>query len=143
MTLPLAADAVLYAHDGKVTAQEFRAVLISSGLGSIRPIDDLGRLQRMIDQADLVVTARHPEDGRLLGIGRTLSDGCWCAYLSDLAVDADAKGLGIGRRLLAYIRERIGPEVALILASVPGAVSFYQTTDMEPLPDCFWSRRAR
>lgn len=50
-------DVVVYAADDSVTAAEFRAVLLSSGLSDIRPADDLDRLRRMLDNADLVVTA--------------------------------------------------------------------------------------
>ena len=78
--------AILYALEPDLPATEFRAVLVASTLGERRPVDDLARLDRMLREADLVVTAR---DGKhLVGIARALTDFSYSCYLSDLAVDA-------------------------------------------------------
>ena len=53
----MTARRVVYAVEPALDAGEFRAVLVDSGLGSIRPIDDLPRLQAMLSAAQLVVTA--------------------------------------------------------------------------------------
>jgi len=135
---------VVYSQETGVRAEEFQTVLASSGLGGIRPVDDLERLQRMLDSASLVVTARLPhENNRLVGIARGATDFSWFCYVSDLAVMQNLKGMGIGRGLLAHARSVLGPEVALILVSVPDAVPFYEAAKMEPLPHCFWYRRER
>jgi ribosomal protein S18 acetylase RimI-like enzyme len=132
-------DAIVYARETTVAAAEFQRVLQSSGLGRIRPVSDPARLQRMLDQADLVVTARRA--GELVGLARSVTDFSWACYLADLAVSQDAQRFGVGRGLLEQTRRELGPEVALILASVPEAVGFYQRAGMESLPDCFWFRR--
>lgn len=135
---------VVYSQETGVRAEEFQAVLASSGLGDIRPVGNLERLQHMLDNANLVVTARlPPDDNRLVGIARGTTDFSWFCYVSDLAVMQGLKGLGIGRGLLAHTRSILGPEVALILVSVPDAVRFYEAAGMEPLPHCFWYRRDR
>lgn len=135
---------VAYARETSVRAEEFQLVLASSGLGDIRPVGDLERLQRMLDNANLVITARLPAEGnRLVGIARGATDSSWFCYVSDLAVTQDLKGIGIGRGLRAYAREVLGPEVALILVSVPEAVPCYEAARMEPLSHCFCYRRER
>lgn len=135
---------IVYALEPALPAMEFRHVLVDSGLGTIRPVDDLERLQAMLSAAQLVVTARRDRaDGPLLGVARTITDFAWCAYLSDLAVAKSAQGLGIGKGLLDATRAHLGPQVALILSSVPEAVRFYERAQMERVADAFWYRRAR
>src|ERR1700742_4157867 len=75
-----------YKLEPHLTAEEFRAVLVSSTLAERRPADDLARLARMLREADIIVTARH--EGRIVGVSRAISDFSYCCYLSDLAVDA-------------------------------------------------------
>lgn len=122
-----------------VTVDEFRAVLMGSGLASRRPVDDSERLAAMLANANLVVAARI--DGELVGIARAMTDFSFSCYLSDLAVTESAKGRGIGRALIEQLRRELGPKVNLILSAVPEAVPFYQRIGMPSLADCFWYRR--
>ena len=119
---------------GTVTASQFADLLEKSGLALRRPAKDLGRLQRMLDNADLIVTARLVQTGQLVGIARSLTDWSFATYLADLAVDAAVNGRGIGKRLLEETRNLIGEESMLLLLSAPGAVSFYQRIGM-PVSD--------
>lgn len=135
---------ILYARETGLDVSEFRRVLLESGLAAIRPIDDLPRLQMMLSEADLVVTARLEAPGNpLVGVARCITDFSWCCYLSELAVAGSAQGRGIGRGLLAEVRRRLGPQVSLILASVPEAVDFYERIGMPRMPDAFFYRRER
>jgi GNAT superfamily N-acetyltransferase len=137
-------EPIVYAHEPKLDVHAFRDVLVDSGLGKIRPVDSLARLQAMLSSAQIVVTARRGgPDGAVVGVARTLTDFAWCAYLSDLAVAKSAQGLGIGKGLLDATRALCGPQVALILSSVPEAVPFYERVQMERIADAFWYRRAR
>lgn len=134
--------AVLYAREPNLLAAEFRRVLMESGLGALRPVDDAARLQAMLDGAGLIVTARLDSPGRpLVGIARSITDGAWCCYLSDLAVCASAQRMGIGQGLLDETRRQIGPGVTLVLISVDGAVGFYERAEMIRLDNAFWRRR--
>ena len=92
-------DDVVIAREQDLAAAEFRAVLEASGLGERRPVDDAQRLDRMLRQANLIVAARIA--GTLVGVSRALTDFSYCCYLADLAVAQDAKGRGIGQRLIA------------------------------------------
>jgi ribosomal protein S18 acetylase RimI-like enzyme len=123
---------------------EFRRLLIESGLGDRRPIDDEERLGRMLSSAGLVVTARLEQpSGPLVGVARCITDFAWCCYLSELAVSASMQGRGVGTGLLHELRRQLGATVSLVLASYPEAVAFYERIGMERLPDVFWTRRER
>lgn len=131
--------AIVYAREPALAVDEFRHVLVDSGLGAIRPVYDRERLQRMLDLAGLTVTARR--DGALLGVARCVTDFAWCCYLSELAVAKSAQGLGVGKGLLDETRRLLGPTVSLILASVPEAVGFYERAGMAAMPNAFWYKR--
>lgn len=133
---------ILYAREPGLDVAEFRRVLVESGLGATRPIDDEPRLKQMLSAADLILTARLDQPDRLLvGVARCVTDFSWCCYLSELAVSASTQGLSIGKGLLNEARRQLGPHVSLILASVPEAVGFYERVGMARLPDTFWYRR--
>jgi ribosomal protein S18 acetylase RimI-like enzyme len=133
---------IVYAHEQSLTVAEFRRVLVDSGLGAIRPIDDEARLQQMLSTANFIVTARRAEPERtLVGLARCVTDFSWCCYLSELAVSASAQGLGVGKGLLDEARRQLGPKVSLILASVPDAVGFYERVGMARIQDAFWYKR--
>jgi GNAT superfamily N-acetyltransferase len=129
----------IFAAETTVSAEEFRTLLLASGLGVRRPVDDLVRLDAMLRNANVVLTARI--DGVLVGIARAVTDFVFCCYLSDLAVHENAQGQGIGARLIEEVRKHVGPSVSVILNSVPESVGFYERTTMSPLPNCFWHRR--
>ena len=133
---------ILYAREPTLPVAEFRRVLIESGLGALRPVDDAARLQAMLDGAGLIVTARLDSPGRpVVGVARSITDGAWCCYLSDLAVCASAQRMGIGQGLLDETRRQIGPGVTLLLISVDDAVGFYERAGMTRLHTAFWRRR--
>ena len=131
---------VVLARERALPMEEFRRVLIESGLGATRPVNDPHRLGQMLAGAGLILSARAP-DGRLLGVARCLSDGAWVAYLAELAVSRHAQGMGLGQGLLQVVRDELGPRVMLVLASVPEAVGFYEHVGMPRLPDAFFYPR--
>ena len=94
----------------------------ASTLGERRPVDDRERMRRMLEKANLVVTAW---DGPLLaGIARSLSDFTYCTYLSDLAVRAMHQRRGIGKELIRRTQDE-APQATVILLSAPKAVDYY------------------
>jgi GNAT superfamily N-acetyltransferase len=126
-----------YHTEPDLAPEDFARILRESGLH--RPVDDAPRLAAMLANAGLILTARL--DGELIGAARCITDFAWCAYVSELAVCLSAQGLGVGRGLLAYARAQLGPQVSLILISVPEATGFYERAGMERLADAFWYRR--
>jgi ribosomal protein S18 acetylase RimI-like enzyme len=133
---------ILYGREQGLEVAEFRRVLVESGLGATRPVDDTPRLQAMLSSANLVLTARLDRPGRpLVGIARCITDFSWCCYLAELAVSKSAQGRGIGRGLLDEAQRQLGPRVTLTLISVPEAVSFYERAGMVPVDNTFSYRR--
>jgi predicted N-acetyltransferase YhbS len=126
---------IVYSLEPDLSAEEFRDVLVASTLGERRPVDDPARLDRMLRQADLIVTAR--DAGRLVGISRAITDFSYCCYLSDLAVDAAYQRQGIGKRLIARTHEAAGELTTLILVAAPAAESYYPRIGMQQRPSCW------
>ncbi len=127
--------AITYALEPDLPAEAFREVLIASTLGARRPVDDLARLDRMLRQADLVVTAR--DAGRLVGISRAITDFAFCCYLSDLAVDEACQRRGIGKRLIEETHQAAGLATTLLLVAAPAAEAYYPKIGLEPVPSCW------
>jgi ribosomal protein S18 acetylase RimI-like enzyme len=141
MTQPLR---IIYASEAGLAVEEFRRVLVESGLGATRPVDDGPRLEAMLAGANLVLTARLDQPERqLVGVARAVTDFNWVCYISELAVSKSAQGLGIGKGLLDEARRQLGPTVAIALISMPDAVGFYERAGMRRMPDAFWYGRER
>ena len=132
---------VVYATEPDLSAQEFQDLLVASTLAARRPAGDLDRLDRMLRNADIIVTARVA--GRLVGISRAITDFSYCCYLSDLAVDAAWQRQGIGKRLIAETHAQAGEVSNLILLSAPAAESYYPRIGMDHAPSCWTLARAR
>ena len=82
----------------------------SSGIN--RPIADKGRIGKMYSNSDLIVTARDKE--KLIGVARSLTDYCYCCYLSDLAVRKEYQGQGIGKELIRLTKQHTGDQAMLL-----------------------------
>lgn len=91
-------------------------------LGGRRPIDVRARMATMLASANLVISAWSGTE--IVGIARALTDGVYCTYLSDFAVDDRHQRSGIGRELIRRCREH-APQATLILLSAPQAVDYY------------------
>lgn len=101
---------------------EVTALYRASTLAERRPVDDRSRFADMLRNANLVVVAR--VDTRLVGIARSITDGAYVTYLSDIAVDVEFQHRGIGRDLIATTREAT-PRAKIVLLSAPAAVGYY------------------
>lgn len=134
-------SSLTYALEPELSVAEFTDLLVRSTLAERRPVDDPVRIGRMLANADLVVTARH--DGLLVGVSRALTDGGYCTYLSDLAVDAAFQGQGIGRELIRLTHEAAGDETTLILLAAPKARTYYPHIGMRHHDACWVLDRAR
>jgi ribosomal protein S18 acetylase RimI-like enzyme len=126
---------IVYSLEPDLSVDEFRNVLVVSTLAERRPANDLERLERMLRNADIIVTAR---DGKqLVGVARAISDFAYCCYLSDLAVDVAYQRQGIGKRLIEETRTRAGERATLILVSAPAAESYYPKIGMNHVASCW------
>lgn len=121
-------NAVVYAVEPDLSADEFIDVLHRSGLAERRPVADRPRVEAMLRNADLTIAAR--VDGVLVGVARSVTDFVYCCYLSDLAVDRAFQGRGIGKELMRRTRAAVGEGTMCLLLSAPKAVTFYEQAGM-------------
>jgi predicted N-acetyltransferase YhbS len=124
-----------YKIENNLSQEEFRMVLINSTLGARRPVDDPERLRKMLEYGNLLITAR--DNGRLIGVSRSLSDFAFCTYLSDLAVDQEYQKQGIGRELIRQTK-LAAPMAKLILLAAPAAISYYPKIGMKQFEYCYY-----
>ena len=74
-----------YFSNKKVTVEEYKQVLIKSGIG--RPTSDLKRLELMLNNSNFILTAW--DNDKLVGTLRGMTDFSYACYLSDLAIDKE------------------------------------------------------
>jgi len=70
--------------------------------------------------------------GKLLGIGRAISDGAYEAGLYDLAVSPSAQGRGLGRRIVELLMADLAG-LNVIFFSAPGKEGFYRRLGFAPM----------
>jgi GNAT superfamily N-acetyltransferase len=128
-----------YRRDAAITAAELADLFRRSGIR--RPVDDSDRLSAMIRNASLMITAWR--SGRLVGVARALTDFSYCCYLSDLAVDRDLQGTGVGSELVRRIKAAAGDQSMLLVLSAPEAMGFYPIIGMEPVDNGWIIKRSR
>jgi predicted N-acetyltransferase YhbS len=128
-------DEINYQLEPELAAAEFVDVLVRSTLAERRPVHDAATIARMLAHADVIVTAR--ADGRLIGVSRAITDFSYATYLSDLAVDAEHQGRGIGRELIRRTHEAAGLSTSLILLAAPKAATYYPHIGMRQHDSCW------
>ncbi|MGE0172534.1 MAG: GNAT family N-acetyltransferase [Oligoflexales bacterium] len=130
---------IVYNNELSLSPAEFVDVLVRSTLSERRPVSQPKIIKGMIEHASILVTARH--DGKLVGISRAISDFSYCTYLSDLAVDRDYQGKGIGKELIKQTHKIAGSETSLILLAAPKAATYYPHIGMRKHDSCWLTDR--
>lgn len=103
----------------------------------LRPTGDRAAIERMFERSQLVIAAWQGD--RLVGIARVLTDGELFALLADLAVEPDVQGLGIGKRLIEEVMNRLqGTE--LLLRDSDISSGFYERLGFSRVENC-WVKR--
>lgn len=109
----------------------------SSGIN--RPTNDKERITKMYFNSNLIVTAWYKN--KLVGISRSLTDFCYCCYLSDLAVRKEYQKYGIGKKLIALTKENIGNQVMLLVLSAKTAMDYYPKIGFQKVDNGFIIKR--
>ena len=126
---------ITYALAPELSPFEFIDLLRRSTLAARRPVDDLDTIEKMLANADVIVTAS--VEGKLVGVSRAISDFGYCTYLSDLAVERDFQRHGIGRELIKRTHEAAGLNTMLILLAAPDARTYYPHIGMKQHESCW------
>jgi len=109
----------------------------SSGIN--RPTNDKERITKMYSNSNLIVTAW--DKNKLVGISRSLTDFCYCCYLSDLAVRKEYQKYGIGKKLIALTKENIGDQVMLLVLSAKTSMDYYPKIGFQKVDNGFIIKR--
>lgn len=127
-----------YKTGNDLNLDQFIDLYISSTLGERRPVDNRDYMEKMLNEANLVITAW--EGDLLVGISRSFTDWGYIAYLADLAVRLSHQHMGIGKELLIRTRAALKPEATVILIAAPAATEYYPKIGMKP-HDSAWILR--
>jgi spermidine synthase len=96
--------------------------------------DDRGRLRRIISGSHCFLVARH--SGRIVGMGRALSDRANDAYIQDVFVAPEYRGRDIGAAMVRRLVRRLRADglrwIGLIAAT--GTPPFYKRLGFRGMP---------
>ena len=112
---------IVYKTEVMPTAEEIIELYDLAGLS--RPTNDKERIRKMYENSNLVISAW--DNGKLVGVSRSITDWVWSCYLADLAVNPSYKGSGIGRKLVELTKDKLGEQSMILLLSVPTAMEYY------------------
>jgi len=113
------------------TAAEFAALYAETGWAEWSP----ETFERALAGSWVVCSARD-DDGKLVGIGRLISDGALHAFVTEMIVSGSARGGGIGSEILRMLvdesRRRGVDDIQLFAAR--GRAGFYERHGFAPRP---------
>lgn len=121
----------------RVCAEEYIEFLKRTDLGKQYPKERFEeRIRKLVKNVSVSLTARN-EEGLLVGVLFGLTDFAYWLYVTDLGVDRNYTGCGIGRRLMLTAHEIAGGEkdIAVYLIANDKAVPFYEKIGMEQADD--------
>lgn len=130
---------IIYRIDITPDTDQIIDVYNSSGIN--RPTTDKERIAKMYDNSNLIATAW--DNDKLVGISRSLTDFCYCCYLSDLAVRKDYQAKGIGKKLIELTKNEIGEPTSLLLLSAPTAIDYYPKVGFQKIDNAFLIKRSK
>ena len=128
-----------YRVNAQLDAAEVAELFRDSGIR--RPVDDIPRIEKLLENANLIVTAW--DGARLVGISRSLTDFSFCLYLSDLAVAKAYQKQGIGKELIRLTQECVGEQVMVLLLAAPAAKDYYGPVGFEKVDNGWIINRKR
>lgn len=130
-------------YETKITSElSAEAVLRLFDLAGIfKPNWTIERMERALKGSSVVATAW--KESQLIGFASAITDFAWIAYLSQLAVNPQYQGNGIGKHLVELVRSELGDEVTLIVHSADAAQGFYRSAGFESYSNVFRYPRKR
>ena len=97
--------------------------------------DDDALVSKIVTGSHCFLTAS--EDGRFIGMGRTISDRAHDAYIQDVTVHPDFRHRGIGREITKRLVERLRSDGIQWIGLIAGrnTHNFYRPMGFEEMPD--------
>ena len=112
---------ITYRVNKKIEPHQLADVFKASGIR--RPYEDFNRMKKMLDNANLLITAW--DGDKLIGVARALTDFSFCCYISDLCVIKEYQHNDIGHELITQIQNQVGDECSLILLSPSEVMDYF------------------
>lgn len=120
-----------------ISAEEYISFLKHTNLGSQYPQERFNeRIARLVKNTTISLIARN-EDDNIVGVLFGLTDYAYWLYVTDLGVDRNYEGQGIGSRLMKTALELSGGQenIAVYLIANDKAVPFYEKLGMRTSDD--------
>lgn len=120
----------------RLTAKAYIDFLKRTDLGSQYPAERFeARIEKLVKNVPVSLTAR--EDGHLVGVLFGITDFAYWLFITDLGVDRDFVGRGIGKKLMAAAHEAAGgaDDIIVYTCANAHAVGFYEKLDMQLADD--------
>lgn len=123
-------------REQRLTAEAYIEFLKRTDLGSQYPKERFReRIEKLVKTASISLVAE--EDGKTVGVLFGLTDFAYWLFVTDLGVDREYTGRGIGRALMNKAHEIAGGEkdVAIYLVANDHAIPFYEKLGMKHADD--------
>lgn len=124
-------------NEERLTAEEYIDFLKRTDLGSQYPKERFAeRITKLVDNVSISLVARNEKD-LIVGVLFGLTDYVYWLYVTDLGVDRDYEGHGIGRQLMKTAHAKAGGEkdIAVYLIANENAIPFYERLGMKKADD--------
>ncbi|MDR2861293.1 MAG: GNAT family N-acetyltransferase [Syntrophobacterales bacterium] len=97
--------------------------------------DDEGLVDRIVKGSHCFLTAQ--DHGKIIGMGRAISDHAHDAYLQDVTVQSDYRRRGVGRHLVSCLIERLQLDGIRWIGLIAGRGThpFYHPLGFSVMPD--------
>ena len=121
----------------RISAEEYIDFLKRTDLGSQYPKERFEeRIKKLVNNVSISLVARN-ESNTIVGVLFGLTDFAYWLYVTDLGVDRDYEGQGIGRQLVKTAHKISGGEkdIAVYLIANENAIPFYEKLGMKKADD--------
>ncbi len=117
----------------RLSSIEYVDFLKRTNLGSQYPKERFSeRIEKLVKNVSISLVARD-ETNKIVGVLFGLTDFCYWLYVTDLGVDRNYEGQGIGSTLMRKAHEIAGGEkdIAVYLIANENAIPFYEKLGMK------------
>ncbi|MDY3797212.1 MAG: GNAT family N-acetyltransferase [Agathobacter sp.] len=116
----------------RLTAAEYVDFLKRTNLGSQYPKERFNeRIEKLVKNASISLVAR--DEQKVIGVIFGITDFAYWLFVTDLGVDREYEGKGIGTALMKKAHELAGGEkdIAVYLVANDNAIPFYEKLGMK------------